>query len=338
MEMLAAADLMLRGGVCLLLLIVAGLLLRDHRDRLPARLGALFALGSIAFALVPVGGLVPAVIAGGNNVVFWLFATALFDDDFRLKPRHVACWIVMLGLALAVGLTPQGDLYRIACIALALISLGFALLGVARSIASWHDDLVEGRRRVRVFIVAAAGIYILLTTIAAVLGLERAAVASLLGALGLSAIAATVGWALLRIDGAPLFPVAARPAAPELPDQPLVARLRQVMEVERRYRQEGLSIGMLATAVGLPEYRLRRLINGTLGYRNFAAFLNHYRLADARAALTDPAQAEVPILTIALDAGFNSLGPFNRAFKAETGMTPSEYRRTAAAEVRSNAA
>jgi AraC-like DNA-binding protein len=35
----------------------------------------------------------------------------------------------------------------------------------------------------------------------------------------------------------------------------------------------------------------------------------------------------VPILTIALDAGFQSLGPFNRAFKAQTGMTPSEFRR-----------
>jgi AraC-like DNA-binding protein len=35
----------------------------------------------------------------------------------------------------------------------------------------------------------------------------------------------------------------------------------------------------------------------------------------------------VPVLTIALDAGFSSLGPFNRAFKAETGMTPSEFRR-----------
>ncbi|MFX6823265.1 hypothetical protein ABTH33_20160, partial [Acinetobacter baumannii] len=68
MAPLAAADLMLRGGACLLLLLVAGLLLRDHRDRLPARLGALFALGSIAHALVPVGGLLPAVMAGGNNV------------------------------------------------------------------------------------------------------------------------------------------------------------------------------------------------------------------------------------------------------------------------------
>ena len=35
----------------------------------------------------------------------------------------------------------------------------------------------------------------------------------------------------------------------------------------------------------------------------------------------------MPIVTIALDAGFQSLGPFNRAFKAQTGMTPSEFRR-----------
>jgi AraC-like DNA-binding protein len=35
----------------------------------------------------------------------------------------------------------------------------------------------------------------------------------------------------------------------------------------------------------------------------------------------------VPILTIALDAGFQSLGPFNRAFKSQAGMTPSEFRR-----------
>ena len=46
-----------------------------------------------------------------------------------------------------------------------------------------------------------------------------------------------------------------------------------------------------------------------------------------KAALADPGQAEVPVLTIALDAGFSSLGPFNRAFKTETGLTPTEYRR-----------
>jgi AraC-like DNA-binding protein len=49
--------------------------------------------------------------------------------------------------------------------------------------------------------------------------------------------------------------------------------------------------------------------------------------------LADPGQAEVPILTIALDAGFGSIGPFNRAFKAQTGLTPSEYRRARAGGV-----
>jgi AraC-like DNA-binding protein len=99
------------------------------------------------------------------------------------------------------------------------------------------------------------------------------------------------------------------------------------MTVERAYRQEGLTIAGLAQQLGLPEYRLRRLINQALGYRNFNSFVNHYRIAEAKAALGDAQQAEVPVLTIALDAGFSSLGPFNRAFKAETGMTPTEFRR-----------
>ena len=61
--------------------------------------------------------------------------------------------------------------------------------------------------------------------------------------------------------------------------------------------------------------------------RNLSTFGNAYRLTDAVAALADPSQAGVPVVTIALDAGFQSLGPFNRAFKAHTGMTPTDYRR-----------
>ena len=64
---------------------------------------------------------------------------------------------------------------------------------------------------------------------------------------------------------------------------------------------------------------MRRLINQRLGYRNFNVFLNNHRIEEAKAALADPGQAEVPVITIAMDAGFQSLGPFNRAFKATTG-------------------
>ncbi len=99
------------------------------------------------------------------------------------------------------------------------------------------------------------------------------------------------------------------------------------MRNNKVYREEGFSIAVLSSKLSIPEYRLRRLINQKLGHRNFSAFVNSYRLSEAMAALGDPSQSSVPVLTIALDTGFGSIGPFNRAFKAHTGMTPTEYRR-----------
>src|SRR5262249_27642144 len=55
-------------------------------------------------------------------------------------------------------------------------------------------------------------------------------------------------------------------------------------------------------------------------------FVNGYRISWAKAALADPANGRLPILTIAYDAGFASLAPFNRAFRAEVGQSPRDYR------------
>jgi AraC-like DNA-binding protein len=96
-------------------------------------------------------------------------------------------------------------------------------------------------------------------------------------------------------------------------------------------RSDGLTIGSLAVLMSLPEYRLRQIINEGLGHRNFNAFLNRYRIDEAKTALADAGQKDVPVLTIAMDAGFQSLGPFNRAFKADSGLTPTEFRRLALA-------
>ncbi|MDF3836217.1 helix-turn-helix transcriptional regulator, partial [Cupriavidus basilensis] len=123
---------------------------------------------------------------------------------------------------------------------------------------------------------------------------------------------------------------AAQPSVADEPDEPeqaLVDALLRLMSDERAYRRENLSIASLASQLAVPEYRLRRLINQRLGHRNFNAFVNGFRLEEARAALSDPACRTLPVLTIALEAGFQSIGPFNRAFKAATGFTPTEYRR-----------
>ena len=139
---------------------------------------------------------------------------------------------------------------------------------------------------------------------------------------------------MIHVDGADLFPLPARSVVQASPapdsnvaDQKLIDALMRLMADERIYRHDNLTIGALAAKLKVPEYRLRRLINQRLGYRNFNVFLNNHRIEEAKAALADPAQAKVPVITIAMDAGFQSLGPFNRAFKATTGVTPTEYRR-----------
>jgi len=49
----------------------------------------------------------------------------------------------------------------------------------------------------------------------------------------------------------------------------------------------------------------------------------------AKTALSDPAQSRRQVLQIALDLGYGSIAPFNRAFRAATGVTPTTFRREA---------
>lgn len=115
-------------------------------------------------------------------------------------------------------------------------------------------------------------------------------------------------------------------------EQEIHGRLLQAMD-RRAYARTGLTIRQLAEELRLPEHHLRTLINARLGYKNFSTFLNSYRIEEAGRRLADPKEARVPVLTIALDAGFASLAPFNRAFKLAHRMTPSEHRRAALAPV-----
>jgi AraC-like DNA-binding protein len=119
----------------------------------------------------------------------------------------------------------------------------------------------------------------------------------------------------------------AAPAAESDAEEALAQTLLRQMGEHAYYRDESLSVARLAEHLQLPEYRLRRLINQRLGQRNFNSFVNGFRLAEAKQVLADPARRSTAVLNVALDAGFGSIGPFNRAFKADTGLTPSEFRR-----------
>lgn len=313
------------------------------------------------FEMLPLIGapwLAPFRLASiGVPALIWLFAKACFDDAFRLSWRHSLPWLasILLGAVCMTNLWPP--LWWLNWI----LALGFIAAACWQAAAGRSADLVEGRRRFRLVLFALTATYAVVVMVTDLPGVQPplpSSSAGLINALGLLAMAALVSGVHLTvrsdnfgrqptapvspIDPAiePLLPVTTAATAvtaqaappPPSPEEEaealrLLDRLRRLMAEERIYREEGLTVASLAERLDVPQYRLRQLINQRLGHRNFSTFVNGYRLDEAKAALADPAQAEVPVLTIALDTGFQSIGPFNRAFKAHSGMTPTEFRR-----------
>jgi AraC-like DNA-binding protein len=356
---LAVLDIALRAATVALLLVLAASLFRDFRHVVAGRLAVAFALGSAAHAVTSaIGSISPAsvwhapliALSTGNVVVFWLFTRALFDDAFALRWWHALLWATVATFSFinCMWIAPAGNA-RMSVVAINLLVLGFIGLAVAQTIASWSLDLVERRRRLRIFIIGAAALYGGMNAILqiSVSGGDTADIANVVNSVMLAGIVAAICCAMTGVTAPDLFVAAAGPVAEvsSLPaaieesnavDQKLVDALMRLMADERIYRHDNITIGVLATKLGIPEYRLRRLINQRLGYRNFNVFLNNHRIEEAKAALADPTQVEVPVITIAMDAGFQSLGPFNRAFKAITGVTPTEYRRLKAPAIGSH--
>lgn len=109
-------------------------------------------------------------------------------------------------------------------------------------------------------------------------------------------------------------------------DVALGQRIETLFRNESLYLHTELKVADIARHLMEPEYRISRAITAGLGEANFNRLANRYRIDHALALLADPDRSTAPILDIALDSGFASLGPFNRAFKTRTGLTPRQYR------------
>lgn len=355
MTTITTIDLALRTAVTLQLATLAALL--AARAGSVARLGALFCASIIAFvvtsapvAIGPVAYPLTAVCVA-KSALFWLFAKALFDEGFRVRRSHVLATLALV----ALGLWHELDFGREVragsgtpfALAGSLLYEGLVLAFVVAALQeAWRGlatDLVERRRRLRVALVAGVAVY--LTVVVAVqlsnlaLGVRTAAplVLANLALMLAAGFAATLSLLQLRrgtwIDAA--WATQSEAAEVSALERALLAALRRRMTEEALYRREALTIGALARTLGTQEYLLRRVINRHLGYRNFSDFLHSYRIPEACARLRSRDEAGRPVLSIALDLGYNSIGPFNRAFKARTGLTPTEFRRGAAAQTAS---
>lgn len=218
-----------------------------------------------------------------------------------------------------------------------VLQLVFVCLAIFWTLKGWRTDLVEDRRVFRWFIIGLQGALIfsvvfvenfLLAGGSASYASEQAVIVYAIAVLTLGMLLAA-----LRFDFVSLSYVIRR--VTELTEEKSGQGTEAIDEESFNrvfrdgllYREAGLTISGLAKKLNMPEYRLRAFIHKQLGFRNFNAMLHKYRIEDASAALADSSKQNLPVLTIALSVGYQSITPFNNAFREIKGVTPSEYRK-----------
>jgi YesN/AraC family two-component response regulator len=80
--------------------------------------------------------------------------------------------------------------------------------------------------------------------------------------------------------------------------------------------------------MSIPPHLLSQLLNEKMD-RNFADFINQYRIEEAKNILETPRGARRKISTVAIEVGFNTMAAFYNAFKKHTGTTPTHYKKEA---------
>ncbi|MEP1420932.1 MAG: helix-turn-helix domain-containing protein [Erythrobacter sp.] len=271
----------------------------------------------------------------------WLFGRRLFEREPERRIMLSVITVMVFGWFLRsfVPFAVSGGFIIIQLVSLALV-VDLVRVGVFER----DDDLVEDRRVVRLWLPLLAALQagqilsVEMLELISVVDVKRPAL-SLLNSIVILMLMLFASLSLFRTNRE-LLPRRDEQQStagdddliPELDLSPsekvLHDKLAAAMS-EGAYNAPGLTIAALADQLDTPPHRLRALINSRLGHRNFSAFLNRYRIAEAQRMLSSGEHVDLPVLTIAMDLGYNSLPPFNRAFRELTGSSPSEFRKRA---------
>lgn len=343
-----AIELFFRSSGISLFLLLMALMIRDSASPLARWLGAWAALSGAAYlvctspvfnALFGTGMVVVQQFCHSGQIAIWLFSVSQFQDKMRLWPHYILISIgfFLLGRVYFGGFFHEDSVWS-TLFGTLNAAARFGLL-VHMIYVAWEgrdDDLIEARRRFRLIYIVGVTVTVM-TVVVVETWFEREQLQGqtvlLLQSFGMWLLAAVLVWQSINLHTAAIFtgtkPIIAetKPLSNDPGERHDLATIQRLVTEDRLFLNPGMTIANLAAAAGLPEHRLRRLINRHLGYRNFADFLNHYRIKAAKDRLSSIQERNIPVLTIAMDLGYGSLGPFNRAFKERTGLTPTEYRR-----------
>lgn len=339
--MVSFLQVFLTHAVIIILLVITGFALRDYRRSIQSQL-----LIALAICLICVNLAEALRLHNDNSIVqqlirylgapnlglLWWFCLSLLKDNFRLNRWHYSGMVLLCVFPLihiSGGTIPFWP---------ALKPIGGLMPFIMMSHIIWtatiemNGDLVESRRRLRMWIVAGVTLAAFISvaseflTDTSIAIIARSVIAIIVGLLILHWLTRT-HLELLTFDQA----IQHQKVKPNLDprDQELRERLDTAMEVGLKFLESSLTIRDLATYLKCPDHRLRSVINIGLGHKNFATYLNTYRINFAKNLLADPKESRTQILSVALNSGFASLPTFNRVFRELEGQAPSEYRKNA---------
>jgi AraC-like DNA-binding protein len=282
-------------------------------------------LGPFRIAVVCVAALTP---------YFFFVAARQAFTEYRSLPTNVAIpgMVGLMGLAIAPELLQDSMSAAVVEAASNAASLALFAAALYEAWSGLKDDLDPIRRSRRLQLLGLALFFGLTIAVLALFGPSNPTLpwtrTLIPAAILLIAMLYAVESFVLLEEERPASNTVPKPDLPTPPaDEILISHIRSAFSEGMIHRRDDLSLSALSQHLGVPEHQVRRAINQGLGYKNFSTFVNEHRLDEVKKALTDPAQAEVPISTIALDAGFGSLATFNRVFKDVTGQAPSDFRR-----------
>ncbi len=102
--------------------------------------------------------------------------------------------------------------------------------------------------------------------------------------------------------------------------------LIRLFDQEKIYKESDISLDMLALKMNTTRHNASQVINEHFNL-GFHELINQYRIREARYILDTDSQKNLNIIDIAYEVGYNNKVTFNKAFKKNTRLTPSEYQK-----------
>ena len=279
-------------------------------------------------------------------LVFWL-SHLIMQKDFRFRWHHSIHALPAIVAAIALipfyNLSPedtrrafhitltdyQGTLHQKALIAMGILNMIYFIFATIRTSILWTLEAFREERLVRNLLILSFGNIVVLGVVT--VGLLWHHFLWVQCAMGASTLARIGAYILLQRNPATFFNLQPaverikyrRALPPNIDVAALTVRIRTLFENDKIYRDPDINLAKTASLLSVSPHQLSQFLNEHLG-QGFAAFLNQYRIEEAKERLLkDPGASAT---AIGYQLGFNNYTTFQLAFRKVTGTSPASFR------------